>query len=310
MEVETHDGTRLVASRMIPALDESAAGIGDDNGYNVPWETMREESRREIGRRTDERIIAIAAKGAAKKSKKLKRKKGKTISTESTTKKGDRDGDSGGGKRKFGPPRPPTLMMTAGENGPTTISHGEDRPTNMASCMVAPLHPDNTCGIDTCSGMAVSTHRHDFLTLDTSQDARESVTIRGIGGSMQVGGRGAMTVPATDAMGNKVMIIDPEGVFLVKEVDGPDFRVFSQLRLKRFHLNLVQGHTGDTDALVCQLTGRVIPLHTENAILVLRMADHSMEDDERAYATGLLQHVVGGRSSAAVEVTGEPSGSQ
>ena len=127
---------------------------------------------------------------------------------------------------------------------------------------------------------------------------------------MQVGGRGAMTVPATDAMGNKVMIIDPEGVFLVKEVDGPDFRVFSQLRLKRFHLNLVQGHTGDTDALVCQLTGRVIPLHTENAILVLRMADHSMEDDERAYATELLQHVVGGRSSAAVEVTGEPSGSQ
>ena len=106
------------------------------------------------------------------------------------------------------------------------------------------------------------------------------------------------------------MVIDPEGVFLVRKNNEPDFRVFSQLRLKRFHLNLVQGHTGDMDALVCQLTGRVIPLHTENAILVLRTADHSMEEDEQTYAIGLLQHIVGGRSSAAMEVTSEPSGSQ
>ena len=107
--------------------------------------------------------------------------------------------------------------MAAGESVSHTISHGGDHPAELASCMVAPLHSNGTCGIDTCSGMAVSTHRRDFLTLDTSREAMESVAIRGIGGSMRVGGRGAMVVPTTDAMGNKIMVIDPEGGLPDKE---------------------------------------------------------------------------------------------
>jgi len=69
MEVETHDGTKLVASRMIPALDESAAGNENEDDYSVPWESMREESRQDIDRRTNERIIAIAVKGRLRKTR-------------------------------------------------------------------------------------------------------------------------------------------------------------------------------------------------------------------------------------------------
>jgi hypothetical protein len=45
-------------------------------------------------------------------------------------------------------------------------------------------------GIDTCSALSVSTRREDFLFLDSSTSAKNSIVLRGVGGSdAKIGGR-------------------------------------------------------------------------------------------------------------------------
>ena len=45
------------------------------------------------------------------------------------------------------------------------------------SCLALPLHNLNVIGIDTCSAMSVSTKSEDFITIDKSPEAQESVKI-------------------------------------------------------------------------------------------------------------------------------------
>ncbi len=52
------------------------------------------------------------------------------------------------------------------------------------------LHDLDLVRIDTCSAVSVSTERDDFLFLDASQGAKDSVTLRGVGGSSSVIGGG------------------------------------------------------------------------------------------------------------------------
>ena len=53
------------------------------------------------------------------------------------------------------------------------------------------LHDLDLVGIDTCSAVSVSTEREDFIFVDESREAKDSVTLRGVGGSSSViGGRG------------------------------------------------------------------------------------------------------------------------
>ncbi len=51
-----------------------------------------------------------------------------------------------------------------------------------------PLHSMDAVGIDTCSALSVSMRREDFLFLDSSISARNSVVLRGVGGSDQRSG--------------------------------------------------------------------------------------------------------------------------
>jgi len=116
-----------------------------------------------------------------------------------------------------------------------------------------------------------------------------------------------MALPCLDANGRKVMLIDPEGVYVLKGRNEPGFAVFSQQRMKRFRLNLIQGHDGNLgDVLICGLTGRVIPLETENGILVLRIVRHGGMVNGQA----VLPNIMCGNISAAVEAIGEAEGSQ
>ena len=48
------------------------------------------------------------------------------------------------------------------------------------------LHDLDLVGIDTCSAVSVSTEKDDFIFVDGSQEARDSVTLRGVGGSSSV----------------------------------------------------------------------------------------------------------------------------
>ena len=98
------------------------------------------------------------------------------------------------------------------------------------TCLAAiPLHAMNTVGIDTDAGRSISTRREDFMCIDKSSRAINSVGIRGVdGGSAIVGGIGAMVVQTRTSIGQEVFIIDPEGVFVYKGDDDSDFRVLGQ----------------------------------------------------------------------------------
>ena len=90
----------------------------------------------------------------------------------------------------------------------------------------------------------MSTERNDFAFIDDSQEARDSVILRGVGGENTViGGRGPMVVQTKDAKGNDVLVFDPSGVYLDQaELDAAQarFRIFGQSRLKRAGLKIHQ----------------------------------------------------------------------
>ena len=95
--------------------------------------------------------------------------------------------------------------------------------------MAIELHSLDYIGIDTCSALSVSTQLGDFINLDTSHAAKESVSIRGVGGvDSTVGGRGILIIKTTDWEGSQVWIIDPEGVYIESGDDDPAFRVLGR----------------------------------------------------------------------------------
>jgi hypothetical protein len=76
-------------------------------------------------------------------------------------------------------------------------------------------HDLDRVGSDTCSAVAVSTDPEDFLCIDDSPEAKDSVSLRGVGGENSViGGRGPMVVKTLDKHGNEVLMFDPSGVYL------------------------------------------------------------------------------------------------
>jgi len=274
-------------------------------------EAIRRGYQDDIQRRTASRIDSI--KGQARKKKKGKKRQTERASFLKGGTKRREPPSYGAGKIGPPPPPAPTLMM---DDGGATTNSTRRRPQPRfpepydSTCLVAPLHSNATAGVDTCSGYSVSTYPEDFATLDRSPEACGSVSIKGIGSSDEgstTGGRGAMAIPCVDADNNPIMMVDPEGVYIEKGANEPAFRVFAQLRMKRFGLHLVQGWSGEhTDVLKCQKTGRIIPLSAENGILVLRLNRHG----RRINGNSILPDIMAGRSSAAVDVIRDPSGPQ
>jgi hypothetical protein len=75
------------------------------------------------------------------------------------------------------------------------------------------LHDLDLVGIDTCSAVSVSTEKDDFIFVDESKEAKDSVTLRGVDGSSSaIGGRGPMVVKSKDKEGNEVLMFDPSAV--------------------------------------------------------------------------------------------------
>jgi hypothetical protein len=112
-------------------------------------------------------------------------------------------------------------------------------------------------GIDTCSAVAVSTEPEDFLFIDDSPEAKDSVSLRGVRGDNSViGGRGPMVVKTLDKQGNAILMFDPSGVYL-NQADLDDskarFRIFDQAWRRKTGLRIVQGKDGDDlDYLICR----------------------------------------------------------
>jgi hypothetical protein len=75
----------------------------------------------------------------------------------------------------------------------------------------SPLLPLSCVGIDTCSALSVSTVKRDFSFIDESLAARESVSLRGIGGEQStIGGRGPMLISVLDEKGHLVFMVNQQ----------------------------------------------------------------------------------------------------
>ena len=75
------------------------------------------------------------------------------------------------------------------------------------------LDVDKYIGVDTDSGRTMSTERKDFLWLDTTDQAKNSVSVNGAGGGKNcVGGIGPLVVCARNNRGFLRLIIDDNAV--------------------------------------------------------------------------------------------------
>ncbi len=181
-----------------------------------------------------------------------------------------------------GPTFPKETGVIVAEGNLRTLKWGAwgkaNLPTTKTSLPVLsqPLHSLDCVGIDTCSALSVSTEKADFIYIDDSDEAKESVSLRGIGGEQSVvGGRGPLVIATRDEGGNKLYMVDPSGVYLNKGTSS-QLRILGQQRMKRFGFDLVQNMKGDeVDYLVHRASGEDykvqtnIPLITENGILLM-----------------------------------------
>ncbi len=161
------------------------------------------------------------------------------------------------------------------------------------------LHSMEVVGIDTCSALSVSTREEDFLFLDRSKLATDSVVLRGVGGSdAKIGGRGPMVVLAKDDKGEEIVLVDPAGVYLAEAVDQAHFRILGQQRLKKFGFDLVQNGDRDGKDHLIYKEGRMkIPLGEESGILTLVTKPLDLDPEERKSLDEAVDELLRGNES-------------
>ena len=132
------------------------------------------------------------------------------------------------------------------------------------------LHPIDHVGIDTCSAVSVSTEIADFVYLDQSLEARNSISLNGVGqGGPEILGRGPMVVSTLDDYGNQVFMVDPAGVYVRSSEKQARMRILGQLRMNNFGFNHVQDYESRSDHLIYRNKIR-IPLIGKNGILMVQ----------------------------------------
>ncbi len=161
------------------------------------------------------------------------------------------------------------------------------------------LHDLDLVGIGTCSAVSVSTEKEDFIFVDESRTAKDSVTLRGVGGSSSViGGRGPMVVKTKDKDGNEVLMFDPSAVYLnPDELDDSQarFRIFGQAKLKRAGLKIVQDKYGDDEDYLVYRNGEMeIPMETNNDIVTVRTMPLDLTEDQNLNLEQYIEEVLRG----------------
>ncbi len=129
--------------------------------------------------------------------------------------------------------------------------------------MAADLHSvHKNCGIDSDAGMSISTLKEDFIWIDETDKARNSIqSPAGInGGSSTVAGRGPMILKAK----SREYLIDPDAVFLQSGENQPNFRVMSTQRLKVHGVRVVGCFKGtEIDVLLDRTSRKTVELSEE-----------------------------------------------
>ena len=146
----------------------------------------------------------------------------------------------------------------------------------------------------------MSTQLGDFINLDTSHAAKESVAIRGVGGvDSTVGGRGILIIKTTDWEGSQVWIIDPEGVYIESGDDDPAFRVLGREQWRKNGLRVVEGGSPDDhDILQDRHSGKGVSLTDCGGILAMKTL--TVTDAEKEAGQTYVKNILEGTQSGMV----------
>ena len=143
---------------------------------------------------------------------------------------------------------------------------------------------ESTIGIDTDAARSVTCFESDLLWVDKSEKAIRTASINGVGGGVQVLGRGPMACGLQKtASGKMAVLIDPNGVLVRTRKGQRNFRVFGQQHMKTLGVRLVQLYDGKVtamhgeDVLECIYTKEVVPLVTQRGILVMNSTPIQVE---------------------------------
>ena len=160
------------------------------------------------------------------------------------------------------------LEMTERKGGTTHLSAAVD---NAAKC--------------SCSDLT-----GDFLFIDTSEQACNSVRVYGVGGTTVVEGRGPMVLTVhNSAEGGTWVVIDPQGIKLRKNGANTPLRILAANKLEEYGLIIDKKEMPPTskDDLGAVMTtlrdrrnGSTVPLHVQDGITVIA----TVEKDARNYA--------------------------
>lgn len=159
---------------------------------------------------------------------------------------------------------------------------------------------DEVC-YDSGSAMGISTSVNDFVYLDRSREAKDSVTLNGPSvGTPGCGGRGAL-VFRIELNGVPYGLVHPGGVLAVG--DRVEFRLASERILKKKGVRVVNGAYDDADRLECVRSGRTVPLLSKNNLLVLRTTGKAKDIADTPEFRKQVQKIEDGVCSPLLDLT-------
>ena len=118
-------------------------------------------------------------------------------------------------------------------------------------------------GYDSCAGGTISNKGYDFLTLDTSREARKSVKISGVGGAIECLGRGAMALTVHSSREGTFVLIDPHGILIAPAADGSALRVMSASAMENYGLFVHKTPVYDTEEETWSFVTELRDCHTD-----------------------------------------------
>ena len=154
------------------------------------------------------------------------------------------------------------------------------------------LHPLNYVGMDTCSARSVSSEVSDFLYIDRSCKARNSISLNGVGeGGPEVLGRGPMLIATADVWGKRTFMVDPSGVLVASSNKQARLRIYGQQRMVKFGFNVVQEYS--TGRQYLNYRDRVhIPLTTTSGILMVETVLCELNESQREKINKLVDDII------------------
>lgn len=111
--------------------------------------------------------------------------------------------------------------------------------------MLTKLINEDEMAFDNCAKCSASNDRNDFLTLNDSYDAKNSIKLVGVGGEAACGGRGAMLITLRHDKHGTWMLIDPDAIYVTKGEGDAPLRIISANKMEEYGMYIRKMSSND-----------------------------------------------------------------